>query len=102
MKLTQAQTGFKLSLMTLGTIVVLLALFLPLAGAVVSHADCCDEACCAGSALCHCACLNVAIVRDSYIPAGIPDLVSDLLVITSTPPASLSPESPDQPPRLSA
>ncbi|MBI5267568.1 MAG: hypothetical protein HY851_10090 [candidate division Zixibacteria bacterium] len=101
MKLTPAPTGYRQLLMTTGMVVVMLALFLPLAGAIVADADCCDEECCTSSTLCHCACLNVAIVRDSYTPAVIPDLVSDLLVITSTPPASLSPESLDQPPRLS-
>ena len=87
--------------MTAGTVVVVLALLLPLAGAIVAQADCCDDSCCTSSTLCHCACLNVAIVRNSYVPAIIPCLVSSLIVDRSVPPVSLCPESPDQPPRRS-
>jgi hypothetical protein len=88
--------------MTAGTVVVVLALLLPLAGAIVAQVDCCDDDCCTSSTLRHCACLNVAIVRDSYVPTIISCLVFNLVAVGSIPPVSLCPESPDQPPRHSA
>lgn len=81
--------------------VVILALLLPLVGSIVAQADCCDDDCCSNSTLGHCACLNVAIVRNAHVPAIIPCLVSSLVVDASVPPVSLCPESLDQPPRRS-